>query len=141
MMPASKKILIAANNPDFGRMLEAYVQYYSNGNCETWLTERKNDTHPLVLQVMKEDGIELRIDTEKHAYVLKPQLQPDIVVTINSDNSNIVKQHGDITKYALHVDEPFEYTRYDDIVQSLRNVREEIKRAGIEMVGSLITAS
>lgn len=137
-MPASKTILIAANNPDFGRMLEAYVQYYSNGNCETWLTERKNDTHPLVLQVMKEDGIELRIDTEKRTSVLKPQLQPDIVVTINSD---IAKQHGSIAEYALHVDEPFEYTRYDDIIQSLRNVREELKRAGIEMVGSLITAS
>jgi hypothetical protein len=117
-------------NPDasIAEMMQAYLWFYLQGNCVIHLQEKRIQiAHPLALQVMQEDGIEIREFYVPQQQTTQP---PEIKIFYTQQN---VRDSA-----ALTISDPLEALSYDTILQNFRMAREEVKKASIEIAGKIL---
>ncbi len=87
---------------------------------------------PLATQVMKEDGIEIN---DYHAIDFKKLHTENysVIVSLTKIDVNNSMLPTDYKSYTLQ--NPLDLIGYDHIVNCFREVREEIKKIAIEVVG------
>ncbi|MBC8048093.1 MAG: hypothetical protein H7Y00_14945 [Fimbriimonadaceae bacterium] len=134
-MSLVKILIVADEKTGMGVIMQSYLQFYSTGQYETHLLKNADEIHPLVIQVMKEDGIDItNFMSRKTSDIKKTIFQTCIVI-----NESIPSDIPNINTEVIHLNfaSPLASTGYDIILEKFRAIREEIKRSAIEITGKL----
>ena len=129
-LPA-KLLIVSSTNSGLASILCGYLDFYCGMSVSIAFKGEKEVIHPLAQQVMVEDGI--------HYWTMadfEPEILYDYILFINSESSDPVQAIA--TTRNLLFQDPLIHSGYDEILNSFRSVREDIKRKSIEFAGELL---
>ena len=129
-------LVISRGKASLGRMFQGYMQYFKKDNLQIAVASTDIRTiHPLALDVMNEDGIELNqnltvnfnmnnLNTFDHIYILG-YVAPEVIESLNG-----------IPFDQYEITDPLKSDSYLDTLKRYHTAREEIKKICIDLVGS-----
>jgi len=110
--------------------MSGYLRFYSENKIKVTIYGKNRVIHPLAEQVLSEDGIEF-----ESTNLSKIAINADVTIFINR-NTNAGKEASSSVKH-FNFRNPLQSSDYDEILTDFRTVREEIKKACIQLVGEL----
>ncbi len=133
---AMRKILVlCTGNACRSQMAEAYLRYFTRGNAEIFSAGLKpNQVHPLAVEVMLEDNIDISFAQSKHLGEFSGQ-HFDYLITVckkadDSRPTDITADHH----FFYDIPNP-ESPSEEDQLTVFFNVREEVKRKMLRFIG------
>ena len=129
-------LIISRGKASLGRMFQGYMEYFNRGNLKVTVASTDIRTiHPLALDVMNEDGIDL--DQSITLDYTKYDLASFDEILILGNVSNTVLQNLNGRNFRqFKIDDPLRSESYLNTVEQYRQVREELKRICIELIGN-----
>ncbi len=133
-MTANQILIVCSGEHSKSQMLAGYLAFYSGSRLKFEVaTTFKHVLHPLAIQVMKEDGIDISAaKTNKLSDITK---RFDIVVNMLQEETELPDsvQADEVVAYI----EPNTETvsAFEDVVQQFRDAREHIRLFAIELAG------
>jgi arsenate reductase len=133
---AMRKILVlCTGNACRSQMAEAYLRYFTRGNAEIFSAGLKpHQVHPLAVEVMLEDNIDISFAQSKHLDEFSGQ-HFDYLITVCKKAEDA--RPADITAdhhFFYDIPNPEGPTTEDPLTVFL-NVREEVKRKMLRFIG------
>ena len=136
--PMSKKILVVClGNACRSQMAEGYLRYYTNGFVPVASAGiRPGELHPLTVEVMEEDGIDMsghyskgidQVDRQEYDYVISVCDEAQTALPIFPKGTLLLHRHFPDPAGATG-------TRTEQL-QEFRQVREQIKKYVLKFVG------
>lgn len=134
-MPAEKLLILCSGEYSFGPMIAAYIQFYSENRIQPCIVAVDTQhMHPLAIQVMKEDGIDITKLTYDDASSLQNNFK--FIITTLNNPENYLQPAPDTKLLSFPFSVPVQSTAYEQVLMAYRSVREDIKTACIEFVGN-----
>jgi hypothetical protein len=128
-MPSAQIYISGNPEANIVEMLLAYLVFYLPKECKPAIYGGISETlHPLAIQVMREDGVDL----------------PAVTKQENSNNQTIVLTYATeadaLAPERMHFSfaDPLADPNYDLVVQNYYTLREEIKKISIEIAGKIL---
>ncbi|MFN0274890.1 MAG: hypothetical protein ACKVPJ_04030 [Chitinophagales bacterium] len=120
------QISITGNSDaSLAEMMQAYLMFYLKGKYSIQVTPIINRIpHPLAIQVMLEDGVDISIPS-----IFKSSQLSTIEITYNNTPLNPI---------TFIFSDPFTSSSYNTILENFRIAREEVKKASIEIAGKIL---
>jgi arsenate reductase len=137
-MPSENLLILSSGEFSFGPMIAAYIQFYSEYRIKpTIVAVETNHLHPLAIQVMKEDGIDITGMQYHDASALQNKYKFVIATIDNPEKYLSQTDASEMLQFQFEV--PVQSTAYEQVLKAYRSVREDIKTACIEFVGNYKT--
>jgi len=134
-MPAQNLMILCTGEFSLGHILSGYINFYSGKRINsTTVNTQKNTIHPLAIQVMKEDGIDISTykSVDRDSVNSKSY---DLIINLLEDKT----EHNDLTDPQNILFPVFKrpaiQAGYEQVLQEYRELREQIKQYSIELVG------
>jgi len=123
-------LIISESTYGLAEIMSGYLRFYSENKIKVTISGKNKVIHPLAEQVLSEDGIEFEPNN-----LAKIATNPDVTIFINM-NTTAGKEAPTAFKN-FNFRNPLQPSDYDEILTDFRTVREEIKKACIQLVGEL----
>ena len=124
-----------------GQMMAGYIRFYAEEQLRVQLVNGQvHHTHPLAIQVMKEDGIDISADeflSADEARTIAADLVLEVMTMGQHSYRALEQVHATETK-TLSFPSPMNSTAYDQVLEDFRSLREDIKKAAIGLVGEFL---
>jgi arsenate reductase (thioredoxin) len=134
-MSTEKLLILSSGEFSFGPMIAAYIKFYSENRIRPCMVATETQhLHPLAIQVMKEDGIDITDLSYDDASSLLYNFQ--LIISTIEDPEKLLPQNIDAEILKFQFDKPVQSTAYEQVLKAYRGVRENIKIACIEFVGN-----
>lgn len=129
-------LVISRGKASLGRMFQGYINYFNQGNIHiTVSTTDIRTIHPLAIDVMREDGIEL--DQSLATDYLKNNFnQFDRIFVLGQLSAAAMDNISGQNVEFIPLTDPLSSGTYTGTIAMYQSVREEIKKICIEIVGS-----
>ena len=123
------------NNFGCAEILAGYLNFYSKRSIQLIiLTNGLQEIHPLSIQVMMEDGIDISVSVSQ---LISNQGKRKVKKKIIIKTELIEPELFENNTHYYKVNDPFISTKYDEIVIGFRAMREELKKMSIAIIGEL----
>ncbi|MBK6730866.1 MAG: hypothetical protein IPG60_07835 [Bacteroidetes bacterium] len=135
-MKLNSILVISRGKASLGRMFQGYLQYFNKGDIQITVASTDIRTiHPLALDVMFEDGIELNqnltVDFNKN--ILKTF---DYIYILGYVAPEIIESLNGIPFEQYEITDPLKSDSYLNTLERYHTAREEIKKICIDLAGS-----
>jgi protein-tyrosine-phosphatase len=139
-MSSQELLLICSGEHSFGQMLAGYLGFYSGKKFNsTVVTLENRGLHPLAIQVMKEDGID--IASARNILMQQiPSRRYDLLINLTGETFQLPNNTTVLEIADISISYNDSYSAFEDILQQFRNIREEIKVFAIETAGKYSAA-
>jgi arsenate reductase (thioredoxin) len=132
---APKELLILCTGEfSYGHILSGYLTFYAGNQINITIVATENHhLHPLAIQVMKEDGIDISGYKSTDVSILNNRRFSLIASLL--DDPKWQSLWSDIPFIQMNFTTPDQSTSYEEVLELYREMRETIKTAAIELVG------
>ncbi len=120
--------IITNDRSGLAEIMCGYLQFYSGGRIKIYIPGYTRVIHPLAEQVLTEDGI-----SEWNYISADSAVRPDLDIYLNTHDGNSLQEAVRSCRFTYA--SPETQTTYDTILSDYRNLREQIKRVCIQLVG------
>ncbi len=134
-MATQELLIICSGEYSFGQMMAGYVKFYSGNNLRpTVVAIEKDVLHPLAVQVMKEDGIDISSARNMQAQHIGSKTY-DLLINLLDDESALTATVNarEAFNFSILFDESL--SAFTDVIEQFRNKREQIRVFAIETAG------